>query len=355
MSELAGDTGGLGASSASTTVAAPPPAAGSTGTVTPQSTSSETAAVPKTLQDARRQREKGSNGSETANAGPLPFERHQAILKTARETAVAEARKQWETENEPIQWAKAFSPEQRQNFEAHFDEIDSNPVAAAQRILARANSKPEHAAAMRSWLASMLGHPNGSPNGQPTNTAQPNGAATSEPMPQPDLEYQGNKWYSAEQLAKRDAWLRREMKSEITKEFQPLLTEREQRLETEKVAAEKKAVNDFAEGTHTALSKLPHYDANRQDIAKVLVTMPARTQADIVRNAYTAYAQVVIPKLEGQAKQTAIADLDKKARAGTTVPGNGHAATPKQPERPKRMSDALRESFEARQRNSAAV
>ncbi len=302
--------------------------------------------------EARQQRIKGPASSETAPQGPIPFERHTAVLKTARETAVAEAQKEWDAK---YGWARAFNDEQRQNFETHFNEIENDPVSAAKRILARANQTPEHFAAMRSWAASFLGHPNGaSTTGQPTNTAVQSGQASPEAMPQPDLEYQGNKWYSAEQLAKRDAWLRREMKGELMKDFQPLLTEREHRLEAEKVAAEKKSVSDFAEGTHSALSKLPHYEANRHEIAKVLVTMPAKSQADIVRNAYTAYAQVVIPKLEGQAKQSAIADLDKKARAGTTVPGNGHTATPAQPNRPKSMSEALRQSTAAKQ-NSAAV
>lgn len=122
------------------------------------------------------------------DAGPLPFERHKAILEKARADAKSAAEQEWKSK---LGWAEQFEPDQ---------------VRQAVQLAQLLETDPQRAVAMlQAALASQ-------------QTDQPK----DEPPP-PDLKAEdGTLVYSAPQMQKLLEWQRRQLQSEIDSQYGPI-------------------------------------------------------------------------------------------------------------------------------------
>ena len=249
-----------------------------------------------------------------------------------------------------MEWARTVSPEARdalskpenlRAIETHLKELQTDGLGVSQRIAMQAIQDPANRARFDQWLSSM-GYVKAGAQSAPA-ASQP--AVDAEP--QPDLQQGEYKWYSHEQQAKRDAWLQRQMESRFDKRLAPFeAAEKTRQAEADKQrqAAE---VQAWSQKHFSAVSKLPHFEANKDEIAKVFAAMPFTTVEDLAANVRDAYHQVVMPKLTGQARTDVLSELEKKAKAGTVVPRTGVSGTPAATSGKPDFASALKAKFAA--------
>ena len=157
-------------------------------------------------------------------AGPIPVDRHKAILENTRARARDEAQTQLQQE---YGWALQMGP---QNFQAVTNlaqQWANDPVAFVLGALDDLTASPEHAPLLRSHVAKLLARRPQNGNGQ-----VPQAAPTDTPEPEPDIEVDGYSWYSAQKLAERDRWLSNKLLTQIRAELAPLredMTSRQER------------------------------------------------------------------------------------------------------------------------------
>lgn len=250
------------------------------------------------------------------SSGPIPFARHKAALENARlkerEAVAAQVQQQY---GEHIKLGEAFR---------------HNPVEAAIQVLSELQTNPAYAPQLTSLAARMLAQRRGQ--------SQPQADA----MPEPDLTgVDGNgqqvRFYSAEQQAKREAWMTNRLMAQMRQELAPLQQAHQQ---TEAQRAEQARV---AQMTETISSRLgawrqrPGFTEHEADLKPV--------QANYVAQGYDpwtamglAYADVVIPKLQAQQQTRLVASAARKA-AGTT--DNPATVTPTPPRRARSFSEAF--------------
>jgi hypothetical protein len=241
--------------------------------------------------------------------GPIPFDRHEAILKNART----------KTEQEVVQRFQ-------QQYGPHVElgsRIQQDPVGTVVQLVNELSSHPQYATEVISALARTLGARRG------MNTAV-------EEAPQADLVTTDGKTevYSAEQQAKREAWLLQKWEKQLEERLTPLQQREQQAQERERYEV---AVKD----AHTRMAKvlepfkaLPEFKENQQAIA-------AKTQAfmDEGHDPQTALGlavanvlrDVVLPNRTAQSRNELVAQAVAKATGSTTVPGQNPAAPAKRP------------------------
>lgn len=229
--------------------------------------------------------------------------------------------KQW---REQYGWAEQVNQEQLQQAIQLAQRYTGDPVAYVQELISEIQSHPEHGAKLRSMAARALAQ------GRQT---QPQ---ADEAMPEPDVTItDGNgqpvgRTYSAEQLAKRDAWLKQQMLSEIRTEFAPV------KQSVEQVNAERallKAQHDaqqFASQTVGEATKYPGMDVpeNRKAVAERIKSygLTSDDPRDLRLALDRAWREVVLPSLSSKAQSQLLDNLQQKAAASTSV--NPGAAAP---------------------------
>jgi hypothetical protein len=242
------------------------------------------------------------NPSADAKGPPIPLEVHRKALDNARVKAVAEFREQ-----SGIDKAVKFAGQINESATGFWKNY-------TQELLAH----PEHGQVLRSELGRMFG-----------SIRQPV-TPQAEPMPEPDVhivDAQGNvtgKTYSAEQLAKRDAWNRQQVLAEVSKDLQPIKAERAKR-EADAQAAETAAKVTAATDQHlTRIDKI--LDGRKDLYAQVNALMAADDSLDALDAAFQVREQHIVPGQGAEAQRKALESIKQKA-AGNTG-GHAGAATP---------------------------
>lgn len=247
--------------------------------------------------------------------GPIPFERHKAALENARQKAREEIAAQVRTEyGEHIRLGEAFR---------------ANPVEAAITVLQELQQNPAYAPQLTSLAARMLAQRRGQ------NQAE-------SAMPEPDLTgVDGNgqqvRFYSADQQAKRDAWLAQRLLSQVRQEVQPLQQAHQQTVAEQQRQAQQQQTVAAASKLIQTWSSQPGFAENKDAIRQAQAKFYAEGY-DSQTALGLAYAQVVTPWMRAQQQNQMVASAAQKA-AGTTA--NPAAVTPTPRSRPRSFAEAL--------------
>ena len=247
--------------------------------VTP-GTSASSAAAPTAQPDSD-----GSTAS-TEPKGPIPYERHEAILRGERE------------KRKTLEWAANVNPDHFRKMSEWYEMADRNPVEFYKRFEAGLKQHP-------TWGQYLQPQP------QPQTPAEP----------EPDLVAEnGQKVYGADTM--RKAWDVREakLKAEFERMVSPLLQDKQQ---TQMQAQ----AQEFAKRWIDELSGLDGFEELRGDIAKRLKEDRRLSPLTAYKRAY---AETYKPKQAQASRDTLLAEMNQKAQANTANP-NAAGATPKSP------------------------
>jgi hypothetical protein len=265
-------------------------------------------------------------------AGPLPYERHKAILENTRTRAREEAQQALQQQ---YGWALQVGPEQFQAVTQLARQWASDPIAFVLGALDDLQNSPQYAPQLRSHVAKILAtRPNGGNGQTPSQTPE---------EPQPDITVDGYSWYSAQKLAERDRWLSNQLLTQVRQELAPLREDIETRQQRDTIIAATQAANRFATDTLTEMNRLPHFKEQKAEIEKVFHAMPPMPDNMVGQAIRDAYIQVlatkVLPSLNSSAKSELLSSLNQKAAASARNPAQGAVA---HTSRPKSFEEALK-------------
>jgi hypothetical protein len=256
--------------------------------------------------------------SRSPNTGPIPFDVHKTALENARAKATAE----WEQQ---YGWAKQVDAkefQQIQQIARHF--TSGNVVEGLQNLIAEIRQDPQHDAALRSLHAKALA----AARGQAT--------APTEQEPGPDLPIQLEDGrvvhlYSAEQQAKREAFLQKQWMQGVQQELQPLKQTHEQLQAQRDALAQEQRVTHFVTTTYADVQTWPGMadQANQKAVAQAMQSMNLPNDASPERVSLAlnaAYRQVVVPTLQADKARSVLHDTNAKLDAGS-IGNPAHTAT----------------------------
>lgn len=252
----------------------------------------------------------------TPTAGPIPFDRHKAALDNARTKAIEST----------VQQVK-------ESYGAGIDfqtRFDADPVGTFAQVFDGLMQHPTFGPAVLSHAAKAL--------------SARRGQAALDQEPQPDLQAaDGTLLYSAEQLAKREAWTHRRLQAEMARALTPF-QQREQALQQQQAMEEAKAAATQRMGTlYQSFAVQPHFTANKPAIvARFKALRAEQPHLDLGSALGLAYAEVVqsqvLPQQVASQQQQVQAAAVAKATGRSTPPGTTIA----QPQgRPRTMREAL--------------
>lgn len=238
-----------------------------------------------------------------SDKGPIPFERHKSIVENTRTKTLNEVASRVEQHFGP---AIAL---QRQ--------LQTDPVGTFTQLVDEALEHPQIGAAVLSHMARALS----ARRGQKT-------AAVGAEEPGPDLTGQDDqgrevRFYSAEQQAKRDAWARAQILSEVDARTAPLQQDLKSRADREAAERRNTEIRTTVTARLEKWRERPGFAEHEADIAAA--------QADYVRQGIDtwnalglAYADVVqakvLPKAQATSQQDLVRQAVKKAAASTASP-----------------------------------
>ena len=214
----------------------------------------------------------------------------------------------------------------------------TDPIAYMQEFVKDLQAHPTYSAQLKSLAAKAL-----AARGQGPQAPQ---------EPQPDLPIQLEDGrvvhlYSAEQQAKREAWLQQQWLNAVDQKIQPIQQTHEQQIAERKAAEQRQQIEHFTTTTYADMATWPGMDdkANQAAVGEYLkglnVTSDDPREVQLLAN--EAYRKVVLPKLSQQAQSTLLDNLKTKAAASTSVnPGSAAATTPK---RINKFSDLPKEAW----------
>jgi hypothetical protein len=222
-------------------------------------------------------------------------------------------------------WAEQVDAPAFQQMTSWFLRAQTDPRGFALGLLDEMTQHPEHAQAIRSELARRLG------------TRQTSSAPAADTMPEPDVAITDangtvvGRTYSAEQLAKRDAFLQGQWMSQVEGKIAPHLQTLKSIEQERQDLANARQAESFGASFAQELAGLPLFNELKKDIAAELSKLQVPDDPNAVRIAtYQVYHRLVAPKLSNGAQQTVLADLQRKAKASTGVnPGTASSTLPK--------------------------
>jgi len=252
----------------------------------------------------------------TPTAGPIPFDRHKAALENARTKAI-----------------EATVQQVKEHYGAGIDfqaRFDADPVGTFAQVFDGLMQHPQFGPAVLSHAAKAL--------------SARRGQAALEQEPQPDLQAaDGTLLYSAEQLAKREAWNHRRLQAEMAKALTPF-QQREQALQEQQALESAKAAASQRMGAlYKSFEARPHFTAHKPAIVERFKALRTeQPHLDLGSALGLAYAEVVesvvIPTQVASQQQQVQAAAVAKATGRSTPPGT---PVPTPQGRPRTMREAM--------------
>lgn len=241
--------------------------------------------------------------------GPLPYERHKAILDGAykeRDTL----RQQFDQYKQQHGWVESVPREHWQMMSALTNKLAKNPLGFTDELMAQLMTNPQYTSYLRSLGARLLGNGRGAPQ-----------------EPGPDLDYgEGRTGYSAAQMQKLREWDRQRLASEFDQKLQPLLQDQQDRQKQQEWQRYGKELAQRADQTASVIYqralKWPHFEEIKKDIAALMTQHQEMELGD-------AYAYVMQTKVLPSYGQRAVTSATAKLAAGTDAPGRAAGTTPK--------------------------
>lgn len=248
--------------------------------------------------------------------GPIPFEVHHTALQNARAKERATAQAEWDAQ---YGWAKTMDRTQLEAYSRDAQEFLREPVTFLDRFVAQLEADPTHAAALRSWAAKTLGSRRG---------LQP--AAE----PQPDVEIVSadgqvtGRTFSADGLAKRDAWLQQRILADVMTQVGPLKADHDQRVAQEQAAKLDQQVQVKTDVLLEEIQEIVGDDSLLPEVGQLLVEHPdwsAHKAALHVRKTKVA------PAAAAKAQAQVLDSLKTKAGAQGINPASAVVASTSRP------------------------
>lgn len=236
--------------------------------------------------------------------GPVPFEVHETTLRNARTKERAEVEAEFG-------WTKDVAPQHRDTVGQFYQLLDKAPTQAVEVLIRQIANDETHAPALRSLLGKLMGTPRAQP-------AQPEADASG--VLEPDVygtDEQGQKipLFSAASIPKLLAQVRAQVTAEVQQQYAPLQKDYQSRQQREVQARQEQESISYANHAYSEAVKLPQFKAYEQEIAAAMTSNPDLT---IDR----AYIQVVVPKMDAQARKDVVASLHDKAASAATPVGS---------------------------------
>lgn len=240
--------------------------------------------------------------------GPIPFERHESILKNAREKTTAEVTQQFQ-----------------QRYGPHVElgnRIEADPVGTVVGLIQGLANHPDHGQAVISALARTLG--------------SRRNQAVEDQEPQPDLQTSdGTTLYSSAQQAKREAWLRRQVESSIDQRLQPLQQREQQRLAVERRSQEQTAANErMAKVLEPYRQLLPDFEKHKPALREKTTAYLAEgydPQTALGLAVGSILHSTVTPARVAESQQQLVAQAVAKSTGSTSPPGAAPSAPAQRP------------------------
>lgn len=270
--------------------------------------------------------------------GPIPFDRHEAILKSEREK-----REELEGKWQRVQWASELSEqgataEQIRTAYSAMRLADSDPVRFVEHILTNASAHPELAHHVRSIAARVLGQ--GRSNGQPAPDGTGQSAADAEAEPQPDL-YQPNEdgsrtlVYSAPRLKQWQEWNQRQIESRINARLAPIEQERQNAEAQRRYDEMYRNYQDEGRQLLDVFKERPYFAELKAGV-KTFLDEKGYSQQNLSLGILHVLNTKILPSLGQTERANAIADMRTQAAASSLSP---KAAAASAPARPKSFDD----------------
>lgn len=263
---------------------------------------------------------------EAPPEGPIPLDRHKAILEAERKrTADAEAK--WKR----LEWADTLassgkSPEQIQEALSLYDGIDGDPAGFLGRFYETLEAHPQYRQQMRQWAARVLAGGRARPAETPVEAADPQ----RDPEPTPDFQDErGVPFFSAPQLQKWEQWRERQIEARLQQRLEPLLRrhQAQEQAESERVALQ--AEYDRQAKILEDMRQKPFFKDHEADIKAYLAE---RGYNDTIERAYVhVLTTKVLPTLQAQERSATLTELKTQAAASTVKPSTAAPTTAKAP------------------------
>ena len=265
---------------------------------------------------------------QVAEPGEPPKERWADILESQRQKSETKGREAALAEiTQQLAPIKAVLPVAN----AIAQDVQTGTLDGLNQLLSEYAQHPQLGPQLRSMFGRALAQMRGQqPSQQPEAMAEP----------EPDLQLQdGTTVYSAAQLAKREAWMRAQLKQEIGKEFAPI---RELQQRYEQAQRMERGTQEYVQRVGPLaeeLQAMPGFSEHRSEIAEKQAALWKQSpQADPIQLWFRAYREVVPAKL--QAKQTEqLTASALAASAGRSA--NPAAVTPNPPSSPRSLAEAF--------------
>lgn len=248
------------------------------------------------------------NGSSVPDTpGPIPFDRHTAVLENARRKAREEADQEW---RQKYGWAERYQPDQVENSSRLYQWLAQNPKG------------------FMAWLRTQVGE-----DAAPTPPVE-------EGPPQPDLRAEdGTPVYSAPQLQKYMDWKDRQYRAMV----EPLEKKLTQRDEQDRMRQTAWAAKSSASGLlKYAREKWPMFAELEPSVLKSMQQNPKLSFHD-------AYIRTFAESGPSKLKEQAVAEyqgtLAQKSNASTSPPGKPTGAPRKYTEMD--TLDLVKQEYEA--------
>ncbi len=246
-----------------------------------------------------------------SETGPIPLDRHQAILATER-TARTEA----EAKLARLQWAESLAQagktaEQIQEALSLYDGIDGDPAGFLERFYSQLESHPTFGTQVRSWAGRVL---NGRRSGQPS--LDPN----NDPEPQADMQdTNGVPVFSAPRLQKWQEWRERQFETRLNERLNPLVSAHETALQQQHYQREFQQTVAEQRRILEGLRQDPVFKEHEADVREFMKSR--NFQGVTLHEAYAhVLATKVIPSLKATGKAQAQAEMRTQAAASSVSP-----------------------------------
>ena len=248
--------------------------------------------------------------TEPGRTGPIPFDVHKTALENARTKAVAE----WEQQ---YGWAKQVD-RQAVADAVRLSQMFANDRAGFVRELMGDNPPPELISEFARQLSGRRG-------------------AQAEPQePQPDLPIQLEDGrvvhlYSADQQAKREAWLQQRWMGQVQEQMAPALSAAQELQQAKQQVARQQEAQSFAQTFGGQLAQKPHFEELKSAIAERLARVQLQSDhpAEVRAAAFQIYADLLSERKVAAARRAVVQDIHATARASTVNPAHTSTAAPK--------------------------
>lgn len=230
------------------------------------------------------------------NRGPIPFDRHQAVLTRTRNEVGEKARRETLAE---FGIAEGLSPEEVRTGVTMFQSLKRGGVGFLDYL--RNQIDPQAAAA-----------------------APPKQQPVEEPEPEPDIPLADGRFvYSDKQQKAREAWFEKKLLAQFDKTYGPLRDAHEQQTLT--VARQREA-----QSLVSAAAKWPMFDKLRPHIKALIAAQQGPLSQTSLHDAYiTAYRDHGQKMLREEWDAERSGQLTRKASASTVQPGAPRPSTPR--------------------------